>query len=45
MEREDVVVVGGARTPFCEWLGGKRGDGETGGRLASMTAEDLGSIR
>ena len=44
MEREDVVLVGGARTPFCEWLGGKRGDGESGGRLASMTAEDLGSI-
>jgi len=44
MEREDVVVVGGARTPFCEWLGGKRGDGEMGGRLASLTAEDLGSI-
>ena len=44
MEHEGVVVVGGARTPFCEWLGGKRGDGEKGGRLASMTAEDLGSI-
>ena len=44
MGREDVVVLGGARTPFCEWLGGKRGDGETGGRLASVAAEDLGSI-
>jgi len=42
--REDVVVVGGARTPFCEWLGGKRGDGEPGGRLASITTEDLGAI-
>tara|TARA_B100000959_G_scaffold192446_1_gene201231 strand:+ start:3867 stop:5102 length:1236 start_codon:yes stop_codon:yes gene_type:complete len=40
----EVVIVGGARTPFCEWLGGKRGDGEPGGRLASVTAEDLGSI-
>tara|TARA_Y100000739_G_scaffold27795_1_gene21381 strand:- start:1715 stop:2947 length:1233 start_codon:yes stop_codon:yes gene_type:complete len=41
---EDVVVIGGARTPFCEWLGGKRGDGEAGGRLADVTAEQLGSI-
>ena len=40
---EDVVVIGGARTPFCEWLGGKRGDGEAGGRLADVTAEQLGS--
>jgi len=38
------VVIGGARTPFCEWLGGKRGDGEAGGRLADVTAEQLGSI-
>ncbi len=44
MAHEDVVVVGGARTPFCEWLGGKRGDGEPGGRLASITTEDLGAI-
>ena len=21
---EGAVVVGGARTPFCEWLGGKK---------------------
>ena len=41
---EDVVVIGGARTPFCEWLGGKRGDGEVGGRLADVSAEELGSI-
>ena len=20
---EDVVIIGGARTPFCEWQGGK----------------------
>ena len=39
-----VVIVGGARTPFCEWLGGKRGDGGPGGRLASVSAEKLGSI-
>ena len=41
---ETAVVVGGARTPFCEWQGGKRGDGGPGGRLASVTAEELGSI-
>jgi len=44
MSNEEVVIIGGARTPFCEWLGGKRGDGEAGGRLASVTTEDLGSI-
>ena len=44
MSRTDVVIVGGARTPFCEWLGGKRGDGEVGGRLADVSAEELGSI-
>ena len=41
---ESAVVVGGARTPFCEWLGGKRGDGGHGGRLASVSAEELGTI-
>ena len=44
MRDNDVVIVGGARTPFCEWLGGKRGDGGQGGRLASISAEELGSI-
>ena len=44
MMGDDVVLVGGARTPFCEWLGGKRGDGEPGGRLASISAEELGAI-
>ena len=41
---ESAVVVEGARTPFCEWLGGKRGDGGPGGRLASVSAEELGTI-
>ena len=41
---EGAVVVGGARTPFCEWLGGKREDGGPGGRLASVSAEQLGTI-
>ena len=44
MKDDDVVIVGGARTPFCEWLGGKRGDGGKGGRLSSISAEELGSI-
>ncbi len=41
---DDVVIVGGARTPFCEWVGGKRGDGKKGGLLKSMTAQDLGGL-
>ena len=41
---EGAVVVGGARTPFCEWSGGKRGDGGPGGRLASVSAEQLGTV-
>ena len=41
---EDVVIVGGARTPFCEWVGGKRGDGKTGGLLKSVSAQELGGI-
>ena len=41
---EGAVVVGGARTPFCAWLGGKRGDGGPGGRLASVSAEQLGTV-
>ena len=41
---EDVVVVGGARTPFCEWVGGKRGDGKPGGALKTVSAQDLGAI-
>ena len=41
---ESAVVVGGPRTPFCERLGGKRGDGGPGGRLSSVSAEELGTI-
>ena len=44
MSRTDVVIVAGARNPFCEWLGGKRGDGQPGGRLASLSTEELGTI-
>ena len=41
---EDVVIVGGARTPFCEWAGGKTGSGKAGGALASVSAQQLGAI-
>lgn len=41
---EDVVIIGGARTPFCEWVGGKRGDGKQGGLLKSLSAQNLGGI-
>ena len=41
---EEVVIVGGARTPFCEWQGGKRGDGQPGGLLKDYSALKLGEI-
>lgn len=41
---EDVVIIGGARTPFCEWQGGKRGDGLPGGLLKDISALKLGEI-
>jgi len=44
MGNKDVVIVEGARTPFCEWSGGKRGDGLPGGALADVSAQELGSI-
>jgi acetyl-CoA acetyltransferase family protein len=40
----DVVIVAGARTPMAEWIGGKRGDGQPGGALASISAIDLGAV-
>ncbi|MFI5370445.1 MAG: thiolase family protein [Candidatus Eisenbacteria bacterium] len=40
----DVVIVAGARTPMAEWIGGKRGDGQPGGALASVSAIDLGAV-
>ena len=39
----DVVIVSGARTPMAEWVGGRRGDGQNGGALASVSAIDLGA--
>ncbi len=43
MTMPEVVIVGGARTPFCEWSGGKRGDGQPGGLLRNVSAIDLGA--
>ena len=43
MTRE-LVIVGGARTPMAEWIGGKRGDGKPGGALAQVPAIDLGAV-
>jgi acetyl-CoA acetyltransferase family protein len=40
----EVVIVSGARTPMAEWIGGKRGDGQPGGALASVSAIDLGAV-
>jgi acetyl-CoA acetyltransferase family protein len=40
----ELVIVGGARTPMAEWIGGKRGDGKPGGALASVSAIDLGAV-
>jgi len=41
---QDIVIVSGARTPMAEWIGGKRGDGQPGGALASVSAIDLGVV-
>jgi acetyl-CoA acetyltransferase family protein len=39
-----VVILGGARTPMTEWVGGKRGDGEPGGALKDVSALELGAV-
>ena len=39
----DIVILSGARTPMAEWVGGKRGDGQNGGALASVSAIELGA--
>ncbi len=40
----EIVIVSGARTPMAEWIGGKRGDGQPGGLLASLSAIELGAV-
>jgi len=44
MKDTRVVILGGARTPMAEWVGGKRGDGEPGGALKDVSALELGAI-
>jgi len=44
MANSPVVILGGARTPMAEWVGGKRGDGQPGGALKDVSALDLGAV-
>ncbi|MDH3215111.1 MAG: acetyl-CoA C-acyltransferase [Candidatus Krumholzibacteria bacterium] len=38
------VILGGARTPMAEWIGGKTGSGDRGGKFAGLSAIDLGAL-
>lgn len=38
------VILGGARTPMAEWVGGKTGSGERGGKFNDVSAIDLGVV-
>jgi acetyl-CoA acyltransferase 2 len=38
------VILGGARTPMTEWVGGKTGAGKPGGRLKDVSANELGAV-
>ena len=44
MTRDDIVILNGARTPMCEWVGGRTGAGKPGGALKDLSAIDLGAI-
>lgn len=44
MKRGDIYILGGKRTPFCEWAGGKKGNGNPGGALKNISALNLGTI-
>jgi acetyl-CoA acetyltransferase family protein len=44
MAREEIVLLSGARTPMCEWVGGRAGSGKPGGALRDLSAIDLGAI-
>ena len=41
---KDVFLVGGARTPMCEYEGSKTGDGRPGGALGRVSAIDLAVV-
>ena len=38
------VILGGARTPMAEWVGGKTGTGENGGKFNTVSALELGAV-
>ncbi|MFQ5512221.1 MAG: thiolase family protein [Candidatus Krumholzibacteriia bacterium] len=38
------VILGGARTPMAEWVGGKTGTGERGGKFNRVSAIGLGAV-
>ncbi|MBI5594562.1 MAG: thiolase family protein [Elusimicrobia bacterium] len=38
----DAFLISGARTPFCAWSRGRRGDGSRGGALAALDPFELG---
>lgn len=40
----DIAVLEGARTPMAEWIGGRAGTGGASGKLAHLSAVDLGAI-
>jgi acetyl-CoA acetyltransferase family protein len=40
--REEIVLLAGARTPMCEWAGGRAGNGKQGGAMRDVSAIDLG---
>ena len=42
-EKHDVLILSGARTPFCAWAYGKTGDGRPGGALKDKDPFDLGA--
>lgn len=39
----DILILEGARTPFCAWSGGTRADGQKGGALKPLDPADLGA--
>lgn len=41
--KNEVLVVAGARTPFCAWAYGKNGSGQPGGALKDKDPFDLGA--
>jgi acetyl-CoA acetyltransferase family protein len=41
MSYDDVLILEGARTPFCTWAGGTKPDGQKGGALKPLDPFDL----